>query len=146
MSDEEIRTMMREFVTALTTGDVDKALSFCAEDAVWVAPEGTFQGPDGMRRYASWMGTVVTNLQYRESGNGILVQGDRAFFEHTFEGIYEGERVTWLGLCAYEFRDGKIEGMRSVYDRLTVLQQAAKGWLEETVVSSLVKRAEKGLH
>jgi hypothetical protein len=36
--------------------------------------------------------------------------------------------------------------MRIAYDRLTILQQAAKGWLEETVVSSLVKRAEKGLH
>jgi ketosteroid isomerase-like protein len=146
MSDTEIKQAMREFVAALTSGDADKALSYCTESASWITPEGTFQGVEAVRRYVSWMGTTVTNVRFEDSGIGILVQGDQAFYEHTFSGTYEGETVQWAAVCAYEFSDGKIQRMRIAYDRLTILQQAAKGWLEETVVSSLVKRAEKGLH
>jgi hypothetical protein len=51
-----------------------------------------------------------------------------------------------LGLCIYEFADGKIRRLRTVYDRLGMMQQGAKGWLEETVIHPLVKRVEKGLH
>lgn len=137
---------MHDFVAALMEGDVDKALSFCAEDATWVTPEGTFQGKEEIRHYATWMGTAVVNRKFEKSGIGILVQGDQAFFEHTLEGVYEGENVKWLAMCAYEFSEGKIQEMRTVADRLSILQQAAKGWLQETVISFLVKRAEKGLH
>jgi predicted ester cyclase len=127
-------------------GDVEKALSFCAEDATWIAPEGTFQGKEELRRYATWMKSALQDRSFTEEGIGILVRGDQAAFEHTFEGTFEGEKVRWLAMCAYEFSEGKIQHMRTVSDRLSILQQAAKGWLEETVVSSLVKRAEKGLH
>jgi hypothetical protein len=48
-------------------------------------------------------------------------------------------------MCAYEFSGDKVQKMRTVDDRLTMLKQAAKGWLEETIVHSLIKRAEKGL-
>ena len=30
-------------------------------------------------------------------------------------------------MCAYEFRDGKIREVRTVYDRLSLLQQSATG-------------------
>jgi len=51
-----------------------------------------------------------------------------------------------LALCIYQPASGKIHRMRTTYDRLGLLQQGAKGWLEETVIHSLVKRVEKGLH
>jgi len=35
--------------------------------------------------------------------------------------------------------------MRTSYDRLTLLNQAANGWLEGRLVHSRIKRAEKGL-
>jgi uncharacterized protein YaiE (UPF0345 family) len=88
----------------------------------------------------------MEDSSFTETGIGILVQGDQAVFEHALSGTYEGEKVEWLALCVYEFSGGKIQQMRTVSDRLSILQQAAKGWLEETVVSSLVNRAEKGLH
>ena len=138
--------MMHDFVTALTKGDVEKALSFCAEDATWVAPEATFQGKEELKRYATWMTGTVLDSSFTEAGIGILVRGEQASFEHTFAGTFEGEKIEWLAMCAYEFSQGKIQHMRTVYDRLSILEQAAKGWLEETVISSLVKRAERGLH
>jgi ketosteroid isomerase-like protein len=146
MSEEEIRSTLYEFVTALVKGDVEKAASYCTEDVVWENPEGTFEGMDELKRYASWMSTTVADSNFSESGVGILVQGDRAAFEHRFTGTYEGQHVEWLALCVYELADGKIQRMRTTYDRLAILHQAAKGWLEETLINSLVKRAEKGLH
>jgi ketosteroid isomerase-like protein len=145
MSEETIKTLMRDAVASLCKGDVEKGLSFFAEDATWVTPEGTFQGKEELRRYLTWM-AGVPDLTYTETGIGILVQGNQAVFEHLFEGTYEGTRCKWLALCAWEFSDGKIQRMRTVYDRLSILDQAAKGWLEHTIVSSLVNRAEKGLH
>jgi hypothetical protein len=62
---------MRDFVTALTKGDVEKALSFCAEEATWAAPEGTFQGKEEMKRYATWMAGTVLDSSYTEAGVGI---------------------------------------------------------------------------
>jgi ketosteroid isomerase-like protein len=146
MSEEEIRSTLHEFVTALTTGDAEKAATFCTEDVVWENPEGTFEGIDELKRYASWMTAAVADPSFSESGVGILVQGDQAAFEHRFAGTYEGQHVEWLALCTYELADGKIQRMRTTYDRLAILQQAASGWLEETLINSLVKRAEKGLH
>ncbi len=49
-------------------------------------------------------------------------------------------------MCAYEFTDDKIQEVRTVYDRLLLAKQAAKGWLPQMLVKSIVKQAEKGLH
>lgn len=143
---EEIRTIIREFVTALTKGDLDKAASYCAEDIVWENTEGRFEGLEEFRRYAGWMSSTMSDMIFSEAGVGVLVEGDHAAFEHRFAGIFEGQRVEWLALCAYELAGGKIQRVRTVQDRLAILQQGAKGWLEETLVNSLVKRVEKGLH
>jgi ketosteroid isomerase-like protein len=143
---EENRETIHEFVTALTKGDLEKAASHCTEDVVWENTEGTFEGLEEFKRYASWMSSTMSDMTFSEAGVGILVEGDHAAFEHRFVGTFEGQRVEWLALCAYELTGGKIQRVRTVQDRLAILQQGAKGWLEETLVNSLVKRVEKGLH
>ena len=49
-------------------------------------------------------------------------------------------------MCAYEFSNDKIREVKTVFDRLLIAKQAAKGWLPETLVNLIVKQAEKGLH
>jgi len=142
---EEIRATLREFVTALTKGDVEGAAALCTEDVVWETPEGRFEGLDELKRYVAWTTQTVADMSYAESGVGILVEGDKAAFEHRFAGAYEGQPVEWLALCTYELAGGQVRRLRTVHDRLAILQQGAKGWLEETLIHSLVKRAEKGL-
>jgi hypothetical protein len=146
MTEEKVASLIREFVTALTKGDVDKAISFVAEDATWITPEGTFQGKEEIRRYMNWTNDFVKDMTYTETGIGLMVQGDQAAYEHSFEGTIEGERVNWLAMCGYNISGELIQHMRTTQDRLGVLQQAAQGWLEETMINAIVKRAEKGLH
>ena len=85
-------------------------------------------------------------VKITETGNKIIVQGDRGFFEHEIAATIEGKRVEGLAMCAYEFTNDKIQEVRTVYDRLFIAKQAAKGWLAKTLVNSIVKQAEKGLH
>ena len=44
MTDEQMKNAIHGFLQASTAGDVDKALSFLAADAVWVGPDCTFKG------------------------------------------------------------------------------------------------------
>ena len=146
MAEEKIAGLMRDFVKTMATGDVEKTLSFIAEDGVWVNPNGTFRGKEELRRAMTWMAQCMRDMSITECGNGIIVQGSKAFFEHVIAGTMEGQRAEVLAICAYEFRGDKIQEARTTYDRLSLAKQAAKGWLPQKLVNSIIKQAEKGLH
>lgn len=56
-----------------------------------------------------------------------------------------GRKWQTLAICIYGFSGDKILVVRSVYDRLSMAKQVAKGMLEKSVVNSLVRAMEKGL-
>ena len=143
MSNEEIANTMRDFVQTMAKGDVEKTLSFCTEDCVFVSPNGTFKGTDELRRQFSAEAESMQDTTVTETGNGIIVEGNKAFFEHVIAGTVQGRRVEVLAMCSYEFSDGKIKKVSSVYDRLSMAQQVAKGWLPKMLVNLIVKKAEK---
>jgi len=146
MSEEKLESIMRDFVQAAEKKDVEKALSFLAEDAVYVTPEGTFKGKEELKRYLTWLAQVSPETTIRDAGIGIMVKGNKAVFEHLIEGTYEGMKYQVPTLCVYEFSDDKIQNLRTVQDRLSIVKQVAKGWFARMVVNSIIKRAEKGLH
>jgi ketosteroid isomerase-like protein len=145
VSDETIVNIMHDFMRALEKADVEKILSLSAEDVVWITNEGTFKGKQEMKRYLTWMAGNWKEAKITETGNGIIAQGDKAFVEHILSGTIQGKRVEVLGLCAWEIKNGKIQRMATVMDRLSMAKQAAKGWLARCVVNSVTKQAEKGL-
>ncbi len=145
MADEKTVTIMQDFLRALEAQDAGRVLSFFAEDGVWVAPEGTFKGKPQLRRYLGWQYGQAQDLKITERGNGIIAQADKAFIEHVVSGKLNGARVEYLAFCAWEFQDEKIREVRTVYDRLSLAKQVAKGWLAKWLVGQVVKQAEKGL-
>ena len=146
MNEEEIASIMRDLVKSLETGDVEKSLSCFAEDGVWVNPNGTFKGKEELRRYLTNSAQLMQDMTVTETGNKIIVQGNKAFYEHIIAVTIEGKRAEGLAMCAYEFTDDKIQEVRTVYDRLLIVKQVAKGWLAKRLVNAIVKQAEKGLH
>ena len=146
MAEEKIAGIMRDFVKAMAKGDVEKTLAFIAEDGVWVNPNGTFRGKEELRRYQTWMAQCMRDVSITECGNGIIAQGNKAFFEHVIAGTMDGQRAEVLAMCAYEFSGDKIKETRTTFDRLSLAKQAATGWLPRKLVNSMVKQAEKGLH
>ena len=145
MAEEKIAGLMRDFVKAMAKGDVEKAVSFFAEDGVWFTPNGTFRGKEELRRSLVGMAQTMRDMSITECGNGIIVQGNKAFFEHVIVATVEGQRAEVLAMCAYEFRGEKIQEARTTFDRLLLAKQAAKGWLPKKLVNSIIKQAEKGL-
>jgi len=144
MSEKKIEGLMREAIEAQNKRDVEKALSFFAEDATWVAPEGTFKGKEELKRYLTWLYKCNTDLTAQDTGIGIIVQGNKATHEHIFKGIRRGKKWEAPVICVYEFNDEKIQRLRSVYDRLSIAQQAARG-CGKRLVPYLIMRAEQGL-
>ena len=145
MAEEKVESIMRNFVKAIEMGDVEKAVSFLTDDVVYDIPQGSFKGKSEVKRLLTWMTQTVSDMKVTESGVGIIAAGNKAVYEHDMEGTVEGQRVKYLALCAYEFKDGKIQCLRTVFDRLAMAQQVATGWFGKMAVNGIVKRTRKGL-
>jgi len=146
MAKEEIISIMRNFKEAYNKKDLEESLSFFAEDADWVNPDGVFKGKEEIKSYFKWLFEIIPDQKLIESGVKIIAEEDRAVYEHILEGSYEGMKYQILVLCIYEFKGDKIQHVRSTYDRLSLAKQVAKGRIAKTAVNSIIKQMEKGLH
>jgi len=145
MADEKIPGIMRDFCRALEAKDTGRLLSFFADDGSWITPEGAFKGKDEIRRFLKWQFDQVHDIKITERGNGIIAQGNTAFYEHMIAGTVRGVKAEYLSLCAWEFKDDNIKALSTVNDRLSLARQVARGWLAKWLVSLVANRAEKGL-
>ena len=146
MAKEEIISIMRNFKDAYNKKDLEESLSFFTEDADWFNPNGVFKGKEEIKSYLKWVFETSPDEKLIESGVKIIAEEDRAIYEHILEGSYEGMKYQILALCIYEFKGDKIQHIRTVYDRLSLAKQLAKGKIAKTAVNSIIKRMEKGLH
>jgi ketosteroid isomerase-like protein len=142
---EDKATIMREFAKSLESGDVEKSISLFTDDAVYETPYGPYKGKEAVKQLLTAMFKNLKGMKVTESGNGIIVQGDKAFFEHVLSGTYQGKKYEMLGICAYEFSGDKIKAMRTVFDRLLTAQQAAPGWFARSMVNMIVNQSQKAV-
>jgi uncharacterized protein (TIGR02246 family) len=145
MPEEKIAGIMREFVKAMAAGDVEKTIAYFSEDAVMTNPYGTFKGKEAIKSNLTGMSRNMKDMKITETGNGIIVKGDKAFFEHVISGTFQGKKYEMLAICAYEFSGEKIKNIRTVYDRLLTAQQVVKGWPAKPIVNMVVKQSEKAM-
>jgi ketosteroid isomerase-like protein len=141
---EDKASIMRECAKSLEAGDVEKSMSLFTDDAVYETPYGPYRGKEAIRKLITAMARNMKGMKITESGNGIIVQGDKAFFEHVLSGTYQGKKYEMLGLCAYEFSGDKIKAMRTVFDRLLVSQQVAP-WFGKPMVNIIVSQSNKAV-
>jgi hypothetical protein len=145
MSKEELMSMMRKFKDALNKKNLEKSLSFFAEDANLVNPEGEFKGKEEIKKYFKWAFEINPDQKIIESGVKIIAEEDKAVYEHIIEGSVEGMKYKILALCIYESKGEKFQHIRTAYDRLSMAKQLAKGPIAKTAVNTIIKRMEKGL-
>ena len=144
MSAEEIKKTIRSIHEALNKGDVDKAVSFLAEDAVEIAPEGTFKGKNEIKRYFTWLLKQYTKLTLTETD--LIVEGNKAAHVYVIEGTTAKSRGSIPCMSMLEFKNGKVQNISSYSDRLSIAKQMARGVIQTTAVNAIVNRMEKGLH
>ena len=147
MSEEKIENAIRDYVDALEKNDVDRAVSFFADDAVWHAPEGEYKGKEEIKRYVTWLISPerVQDIKFNDTGIGIVVKDDKAVYEHIGELTYEGATIREPSVCVYKFRDGKCVYHRSIYDRISGAKQGVTGFIAKRVVNSVLDQLEEGL-
>jgi ketosteroid isomerase-like protein len=145
MSEEIIKNAIRDYVDALEKNDVDRALSFFADDAVWHAPEGEYTGKEEIRRYVTWMRARGEDVKFNDTGIGIVVKDDKAVYEHIWEATYEGAPIKAPSVCVYEFSDGKCVYHKSIYDRISLAKQGSTGFIETRIVNAVIDQLERGL-
>jgi hypothetical protein len=146
MAKEEIISIIRNFKDAYNKKDLEESLSFFTEDADWVNPDGVFKGKEEIKSYLKWAFETIPDQKLIESGVKIIAEEDRAVYEHILKGSYEGMKYQILVLCIQEFKEDKIQHVRTAYDRLSLAKQLAKGKITKTAVNSIINRMEKGLH
>jgi uncharacterized protein (TIGR02246 family) len=145
INEDRIKTLMRGFIKAQEDGDVEKTLSFFTEDAEYVTPMDTFEGQEELRHYFAHTAQIIPDLKITPTAFDIIVDGNKAAYEHIISGTYQGKRCEWLALCAYEFKGEKTQSLRTIFDRLAVVEQAASGWLQRTLVGTIAAQTTKGL-
>lgn len=145
MPEDQKAAVMRDFVKCFEDQDVDKALSLCTDDVCWHTPFGTFRGKEEVRKFLEWNGHNTKNIKFKETGSKIIVQGDQATFEHEISGVMQGEKVAFAAMCSYQFSGDQVKEMSTVYDRLSIAEQASSSWLPKKIVNTLVNQLHKGL-
>jgi len=145
MAEENLAGIMREYVKTMADGDVEKSLTYFTDDAVVTNPYGVYQGKEAIKSSLAAMARNMSDMKVTETGNGIIVQGEKSFFEHIISGVMEGKKFEFLAMCAYEFEGDKIKNVRTVYDRLSTAQQVVTGWLARPMINMVVKQSEKAM-
>ena len=142
---EKIESKVREYINAINKKDTEKALSFFTDDATWTANEGIFKGREELKRYITWMFESLPDISIADDGIGIIVQGNIAVYQHTFEATVEGIKIKVPSICVYEFSGEKCKNHWAYNDRLSSAKQAVTGLIGRKVVNTLINRMEKGL-
>jgi len=147
MSDEIIAAAVSDFMQALSEKNIEKVLSLCHDDAIWIVPEGTLRGKEEFKDYLTRSVELNRDMKVADTGIGLIVQGDTGVLEYVFSGTTsDGMKWEVLAFCIYEFSGEKIKLLTTVYDRLPLAKQTARGWLSRMAVNSVISRVEKGLH
>jgi len=129
---------------ALNNRNVEKAVSFFADDATMVVCEGTFKGREEIKRRFTWFLQRWPGLEVTEKG--LFLEGNHAAYEYVIEGTTREDNGRFPGVAIYAFENGKVQQVHDYYDRLPIARQLAKGWVARRIVSSVIEQMEKGLH
>ena len=145
MSEKNHSSIILELAGAFEAGDLDKMLSLFTTDIKYVNPFGNFEGISEAERFLRWNLNNVKTERISEEGIGIVVQGDKAFYDHRVECTINGAKADFLAMSSFEFSNGKINLWRQIFDRLSVAEQTASGFLPKKTIGAIVREARKGL-
>lgn len=146
MSAETLSNIVADFVNSIAANDIDRTLSLCTDQTTWIVPEGTLSGKNEIKQYIIRLNDLNQNIEIKDTGIGLIIRGNECVHEYIFKGTTsEGMPWTVLALSIYEFNGNKIKRIITVFDRLALVRQTAKGRLVQMAVNSVVNHAERGM-
>jgi ketosteroid isomerase-like protein len=149
MSGVDQRRVLQDMHAAMNKRDFDKAISFFADDAVDVSPDGTFNGKAEVKRHFEWMAKTAAKNgvdDIRLTEVGIYVEGNVATHLFSMDGTTKKGKMSVPSVAVAEFKNGKVQRISSYYDRLALAKAMASGVIATRTVNAMVGQMEKGLH
>jgi ketosteroid isomerase-like protein len=125
---------VRNWLDAYNRGDVEALVGMCHADVDLSNPDGTFQGPEGVR--ANFKPVIEATSERSSEVRTIVEQGDTVVAEFVIIGRHTGALTTPGGavlptgkivslpmIGIFELRDGKLAASRGQFDRMTLATQ-----------------------
>jgi uncharacterized protein (TIGR02246 family) len=147
LESNELHNIIQKILEAFNKKDLTRMLSFFADDATVIRPEGIFRGKEEIRRYYTWNYANYSEIILTEKD--FVAEGNKAVLEWITEGTSArggNKKQRTQALALFEFRNGKVQQIHDYYDKLLIAQQLSNGWLEKTIINAVVKRMNKGLY
>jgi len=143
MSIEGNGKVLIDLHAAINNRDLDKAMSFFADDASYITmPGGTCNSKDEMRKYFEKLMKAYEKFNMRETRPPI-VSGDTVTHEYMVDAKLKGGREgSVCAVAVAEFRNGRIIQLRNYVDKLEAAKQLAQGTVAKRMVATVAKRVE----
>jgi ketosteroid isomerase-like protein len=143
MSMEDNARILSDLHAAMNNRDVDKAISFFADDSsLIVMPGGTCYSKDEIRKYFEKLMKAYEKFNLRDI-HPPVVSGEMATHEYMIDvKLKGGPEGTAPAVVVAEFRNGRITQLRMYVDKLEAAKQLAKGTLAKRTVATVAKRVE----
>jgi steroid delta-isomerase-like uncharacterized protein len=146
MSIKENKTILqRIWQEAFNEGDTEIIDEFYTSDFIYHGPgDYEIKGREGLKKLVNMLHTNFTDLTF--TIDDLIAEDDKVVSVWTMQGKYKGNKqVSNPGMIVSQIVDGKIVEDWEVYDRLTLAQQVAPGWLAKAMVNSIAKQTTRDL-
>jgi len=115
MKTSEIRSALEQLCAAFNAHDLDKIMSFFAEDCVLEMPRGgqpwgsRYQGKENVRKALAGRLEGLPDVQYGNEQHFVDENAGAGISKWTLTGTTrDGKRIEVWGCDFYTFRDGKV--------------------------------------
>ena len=141
---EQILQVAKDFDDVIETRDIERILSFFAEDCSIELFNLTLHGHEGARKWLEWMFQHLTEITFDPIV--IMVDGNVFFEEFIVQGkLRDGRTVQSKQAEVLVYENLLVKSLRLYFDRLDFADSVASGWLNRKIIQKLIKESIKGL-
>ena len=145
MDSEKIRILAKALDTAIEQHDIERLVSYFAEECEIQLPGITLNGYEGLRRAIKWMYGYLKEITLIPMT--ILIQGNVFFEEFIMKTKVSGGReiqVKQSEVLTYG-DDYKVRSLRLYFDRLELGKALSSNAIDRIIVNRLNRMFQEGL-
>jgi len=145
MGIEENKAILKEVWEQIINRDnYDKLYDLFHKDYVYHAPGGhEVRGPDDLKKVFIKIRENIPD--FRANIEDLIAEGNKVVSQCTILGTLNkvGKQGKFDDIVISRIVDGKIVEEWEVCDRLSIVQQGAKGWFQKKMIAGIVRQLDK---